>query len=721
MAYLSLDRILNWYVGSQYINDWFPDKQKDPSDGGYPAVGVQAGFLDYYYYPRTLGPSQNISSDNWRSTVDKYEQAVSEADFASASQYNQQLNEWNDYAYTYNNFYGVKQKMDATVGGNAKLKMGTLSYNVGDADNSDEDDYSTTTYENIDYDVFYGNSLEDLDSGESFQLNLYVPNIESSDNYDDDSDLFWESSYLTATTKTEPTTSFGLIQANGGTFTYSSANDYTDTYETSLSRTYGFDAELTYKIEQAVSAGLGQALSSTVTTSWEAEFGIDFSTTADNSFITSYTTSSSETGTYTNDEPYDLMWMLYTVSDYGSCPYALDATLTRDITDVGGIQDYMVSYYKDSSGGASRTQAFKVSDLLSDITTTTNLDDIYDTAINSDAQTLTSSGKYESQAYAGGKLMFYYEDPYKSVDDSCEYTSITTTQDCVNSSSDSDSSNSSSDDLTDSDSSIASARKSTNRFFRWKHLLKLHNVSHVNSYNPVSRTSKGKSESIYVGNKLRTITSGYSIGTDIGDYHLNQSNKPGGAILHGGADRYKGNKKSDFVSSKSVDGYTLIETFKGKDKVYIDLSNRRKFSPGSSDLGHGADKILYRGSTRRIDDELTNRELLTTGNGNDKVFIEGNVKLAIQDFDLLKDRIKFDYPKYDIKMSSTSVVLTNKKGSSIVLYDVFERMSETKGFDVHDLASSNPSLQKMVDDGQDHLSHLHEIARLSLMSSLEIV
>ena len=129
--------------------------------------------------------------------------------------------------------------------------------------------------------------------------------------------------------------------------------------------------------------------------------------------------------------------------------------------------------------------------------------------------------------------------------------------------------------------------------------------------------------------------------------------------------------------------------------------------------------VLYKGSSRRLDDKLTNREMLTTGSGKDKVVIEGNVKLAIHDFDLLRDKIVFD-KSYETKMSSTSIVLSNKKGSSIVLYGVFDRMTDKKGFDTDDLGSSNPSLQTLLEDNQDHMSHLHEIAQLSLSGKLVI-
>ena len=566
MAYASLDRILNWTVGTEFLDGFFTDSPSSYKQGGYPAVTEDSILGPLSYYPRYLNSDQTIEASDWQYYVDN-----DRTDW---------LNSTNDGVYG-GTFYGQKQKMDFydevnVLIGSDKVKAGTLSYNVPSMDDEQKTDDG--------YYVFYGPSIKDLDSGNSYKLNFFVPVWEEPEDPSDDT--FW--------TQTEPTKTSNSallwtspVQQHGETFTWTSDYQQDVSSYASIDRDFGVDLSLKYELKDVIEEGMDGLVSDTMTSDFVATANLDYSADSQNSNTYTQTAGGSGTTTYTNNTnpAHDIYIALYSNQTSYKAPYKLLGTLTYDIDDVGASRDKAVAYYQESGKKGNRTITNSVSSVL-EATAESEISDSYEVAFGPDgSQVVSTSGMYTAQNQTSYSFWFYYIDRNGS---ECGTSEI----DNLNSHSCSETTPA---DASNSRAVEPSYKKKPGKF-TWKNLKDFHD-SYVNDTYTIQQKVKGVKgkTDMTVGMSKSTSKGAYNIGTDHADYHYNQSSKkPGGAILHQGADQYHGNAKPDFVSSKTLGGVSSINTKGGKDRVYIDANHEfDDITRGYTDLGKGNDKFLW--------------------------------------------------------------------------------------------------------------------------------
>ena len=449
----------------------------------------------------------------------------------------------------------------------------------------------------------------------------------------------------------------------------------------------------------ALSEGLNESLSSSTTEDFKESLELKFNEETQSSTTETVDDSNKQTTPFTNTSSQDLFVQLYSDQSTYNAPYSLEGVLTYDI-NLPASYDTVVGYYEDTyTGFADQALTHDLSDVLK-ATYESNISDTYpDLTIDAASQSVSTVGTYKARNQNSSFFWFYFND-----DEDCGNDSIT------------DLLNGQCEGLDD----VSSARSKEPESFSWKGLKKAHK-SDVTDTQTHQVNIDGTLTDVEVGMHKPTVAGTYSLGTNHHDYHHNQSSKSeGGAILHEGADQYIGNKKSDFVSSKTLGGVTVIKTGKGDDRVFIDSSDDfDEITRGHTSLGQGKDMYQIKGSADSIPATHFHYESLETGKGKDRIKVKGNTKLSVQDFNPFLDKLIIDFEDYEFGSNRSCVFLRNEEGSAIHLKGVIDLLRDHNKFNHDKLAKKNPSLVSPEDAGiNPSHSAVHEFASLLITGDI---
>lgn len=671
---LSVDEIVNYGIGTELLNE-FMNKEH---------IAIKKNGDHYYLYETGTG----LTQEQWCSATDNYKYI------------------YGDSAYQTGTTWGnsVKMVKENSTDGYPSHNLGDLKYSVPTVATVPEDD----TY----YYVFRGDTLED-DSGTDRNASLYVNKT---------------GAFEAVTTSQAYQVLAEVSLFANQQYDLSASGTKSASYSTTMSRSYGFMADVKYKIDDTVGTDTG--VEDSVSESLKADFEFDFTQTSDETQGGDDTVDVSAEGTITNTSNQTLTLVVVTPTNYSNSQYRIEGQLASVQNLASAYDDYNIIQYYDQKDGenssgykirnldsvgsvlesaqnalrmAAQTQEEQADSDTSDNSATSSTcsdsfsgsnsstisntsDSITTLADNIDPNTgnILTTGNLTSYSPNTSDIeMWVYNETYN-----CYASSFENAEDNVckcDRNTDAKASgltvNGASCDSTDNPSSNRSARSQEPRFD--PELFTLSNLKNMHKINPEAHDSisleiDGESVDFSVGSMAETFRLAFAIGGNAHDWHTNRvKGDHGGSILHKGSDHYFGNTGADFVSSKSVGGASSITTKNGDDTVLIDVKKFKKFTPGRTSLGKGDDTFFCLGSKKIIDEMDSRHENLLTGKGKDTIIIKNNARLHIEDFDLERDTLRMNFNEYETRIVDHTMIFTSDEGGSVILRDVLNDFSGT--------------------------------------------
>ena len=643
---LSADQIVNYGIGTDLLNEFMrEDKIAIKKDG------------DHYYTNKTVSPSYTQS--DWNSLCEEYQYLYGDSVFRSGNFWGQSVEM-------------IKENSSKTHTHN----LGELNYNVPDA---------STPYDQVDGDyIFTGNALND-DDGNEHIVKLKVPasgvfnNVSKSGDY-------------------QILSSQSIIP--GQETTIDATKTYDAAYSTTITRSFGIDASIKYKLTSTIGAdeaGVKESVEESVEESFE--FDLSGSDEQSSSGDTSVTVSS--TASFTNNTDESIVLMTVVPTNHSSSQFQIEGKL-YSVDNLNTADDQsVVMYYRQTNGQKDykyRDPVHYIDDVLTsaqnamrsasnaqfleegncDISGGSHDSSLSTLADNIDPSTGTilTTGSFTSSAPDENETYFWmYNQDANCYASTFEKAADGATNECECDRNE-EAGLSVDEDCSTSDDSIP-RRSARNQELEFEpKLFTLSSLKNMHKIQPrvkdtISMNIGGKSIDAVVGSMADTYHRAYAIGGDAHDWHTNQvKGEHGGSILHQGADHYFGNTGSDFVSSKSVAGSSSIRTKGGDDTVLIDAKMFKKFTPGRTYLGKGNDTFFYRGSKKTLDELDARHENLFTGKGKDTIIVKNNPRLNVEDFDLEKDTLRMNFNQYETRINDHTIVFTSNEGGSVILRDV---------------------------------------------------
>ena len=676
----TVEEIVNWTLGTRLLDGFYPDETYELYNKGTP-VYYEDSFLVASYYPANLGTGfDNYDPSNYRdaSTIGK--------------------NNYSDSLFG-GGYYGEKLPMYAFLleqtpvsdvdnsYSTSKQKMGNLTYNVPASSQSFPDTSIDGYYQ------AFGSTIED------YSLGFLVP--------DEDYAEFWDDSSAPVSTQqdviSDVTVTASLAPSLTETYTIPAYGSYSTTNASLVERAWAAKFNLNYKLEEQIKSGLGGLLSDSVTEEVKAALEIDFSSENDKFSKENATVSFTENSYVKNKTGQTVYYEWVVIEDNYTANFTLPGYLTANLSNVDELStesgvsespdsDQIYSEYENKNGKKIKYyNTESVYNLLSDTASSdSGFSKTYNSSISPKNQTVTAAGTYSANNPTKIELFFFFDD-----DDSCGSIDTETL----------------SDDCPPPSSRLArSARHGSSATkLSLKNLQKLHDEVYVNNHEVIKLEDESGKRNLKIGSRGETKSGLYNIGTNESDYHFNPSKKfHGAAILHEGNDFYYGHKKKDFVSSKSLGGTSSIRTKGGKDRVLIDASaSYDEITHGYTHLGTGADKYKVIGSENNVDPNDYQAEFVETGSGKDKIFVDGNVKLVVTDFDPFKDELIIDFENYRMTGNYADISFVNDEGSTITLQGLATSIHRSDRFD----RDSVPGFIDLVEPHSDpYISDIHKFA-----------
>ena len=678
----SIEEIVNWTLGTQLVNGFYPDDTYNPKeDGGQPIYYDYVFPVSLSYYPSNLGTEFENQTPFY---------------YAEASAKGK--NEYND-AFFNGGFYDTKLplwviKSSASAEDvwstkdTSKIKTGKLSYNVPTSDQS----FPSTSVDG--YYQIIGSPIEDNAIG------FFVPTEDYAD--------FWDSGdgENTAPSSSAPdvvSATVGQIAPNSVDFTIPASDSYTITNSSLVERAFSAAFDLQYSLKDQINSGLGTALENSVTEEVKAGLDLDFSESSEKyskqEESIQFSTPSSVTNNYSETIFYE--WVATNTTYYATFSLPgyltayqsnLDELATEDGVSESPDSDQVYGMYENKNGEKVKYYFNdSVYNLLSNTASSdSGFSGTYKSSISPENQMITASGAFSANNV--GELQPYF---FFNNDDSCgsfDANNIPTESDCSSASS----------------RSIPIGKTESNGF-SWKKLHAFHDRIYFNNHLTIGVEDENGKQDLDIGSRGKTKSGYFNIGTQRSDYYFNPSKKSqGAAILHEGNDFYYGHKKKDFVSSKSLGGTTAIRTKGGKDRVLIDASaSYGEITHGYTHLGSGADKYKVVGTDGEVDANDYQAEFVETGAGKDKIFVNGNVKLVVTDFDPFKDELVIDFDNYRMTGNHSDISFINDEGSTITLQGLATSIDRSDRFDRDSVAGPIDMVEPHSDP---YISDIHRFA-----------
>ena len=641
---LSIDQIINYSIGADLMNEFMTwqivGSKKD--DGKW-------------YTTDTMSPTYSKTS---------WEDLVNQTDYYSE----------NNSIYTKGEFWGASVKMQKSDDGSPKShNFGSLFYNVPNSESKTDDT-------DVDYYVIAGDSLQGEDKN-NYTVKFYVPiaTDNSSGSCEDINSCVFTN---VATSSPYQQLKGGFTVPGNSAFSIEQGTTYQTTSSTTVSRSFGVDATIAYKLKTSIEneGKVKESVEQTLKVSAE----VNFQNTEDDYNESKSTLTVDSTVTYTNNSPNPYQFVPYTNTTQSQSTYEITGKLGSTYGAKTSDDNSVVQYYVQKNGKKKypQTKQLSVYDALNKSKEAiayggTATDLTLAGYIDPENGYVTTTGTFTStNASSGNIYYFFYDDQnncYSSTganqdDCDCDRNSDVGVKDtCVES---------------NSSGKTVSSRYARNQELEFdKEMFTLSKLKDMHKTKPIVNDtilgeSNGNTYDVPVGSMAETSFLAYAIGSDVHDWHTNKAkDEYGGSILHGGTDQYDGNSGRDFVSSKSFGGASRINTKAGRDTVLIDVKKVNKFTPGHTSLGKGGDTILYRGSGKNLTGTGTEHEFLKTGKGKDEIIVKKNVKLYIDDFDLKKDTLRIDSDRYLSQISGHDIIFSNDEGGSVILRDVFSNFN----------------------------------------------
>jgi len=656
---LSVDEIVNYGIGTELLNE-FMGKQH---------IAIKKDGHHYYLYETGTGYTQ----EEWNNEIcDNYKYVYGDTVYQDGT--------------TWGN--SVRMIKEGTSDGYKYYPLGNLKYNVPTS--ATESEIDANYYE------FKGDSLED-DNGTYRNVSIYVP-IKGALNE------------ITTSQAYQVLAEIPLFA--GQTYDLSATGTQSASYSTTMSRTFGFMADVKYKIKDTV--GTDEGVDDSVSESLKAEFEFDFSETNDQEEAGDDTINVSGAGEITNTSNVTLTLMVVTPTYYSSSQYEIEGQLASAQGLSSAYDDTnIIQYYDQQDGEKSGNYRIKNLNSVGYVLETAQnalrtAAQIQDGQVDSDSSSACADGSSSSDSLSTladnidpstGKILttggINSYAPNTKVFDmwvynknaNCYASSFTKAtagnfDDCkCDRNQDAQDSGLTVDDNCESsdNSSSKSARSARSKeptldseLFTLSNLRNMHKIE-PEPHDTISLEIDGESVDFSVGSLANTFRFAFAIGGNARDWHKNKSRgEYGGSILHKGSDHYFGNTGKDFVSSRSVGGATSIRTKDGDDTVLIDVKKIKKFTPGRTYLGKGNDTFFYLGSKKDLGEIDSRHENLFTGKGKDTIIVKKNAKLHVEDFNLKKDTLQMNFDEYESRIVDHTMIFTSEEGGSVVLRDVLK-------------------------------------------------
>ena len=684
----TIDQIINFTLGTELVNGFYPNTYKGKKVGGQPAFTNANGAA---FYPTNLGTEfKNFTAQIYASASSTEKNQYNNAFFQKGF-YETELPMWK---------IGEKESKPAEDLYNTpktnSFFIGKINYNVPTSDQS----LPTNSFSGY-YQVL-GPAIQ------KYQIGFFVP--------DEDYKGFWDSGTgeNTGVTSSQPdvvSATVGQIAPNTTGFTIPASDSYTVTNSSLVKRAFSANFDLQYSLEDQINAGFDNALENSVTEEVKAALDIDFSESTEKYSKQDETVQFDTSSTVNN--PYDqtIFYEWVATNDVYNATYTLPGYLTAyqsnlddyDLTTTGVSEspptDQVFLKYENKNG---KTLKVYFGDSVYDVLTNTASDssgfsDTYSSSISPSNQMVSASGTYSANNINTLQPFFYFNN-----DDSCgsfDANDVPTLDSSGNCS-------------TPSQRSIQSSRTKSSGL-SWKRLKDFHDRIYVIDHLTIGYEDENGERDLDIGSRGGTKAGHFNIGTNQSDYHFNLSKKSeGGAILHEGQDIYVGYKKKDFVSSKALGGTTAIRTRGGKDRVLIDASAPYdEITHGYTHLGGGSDKYRVIGTTSVVDANDFKAEFVETGSGKDKIIVDGNAKLVVTDFDPFKDELVIDFNDYKMMGNHSDISFVNDEGSTITLQGLATTIHQSDEFDRNSLPESIYLVESQIKAHSDpYIADIHKFA-----------
>ena len=630
---LSVDEIVNYGIGAGLLDD-FMTRDK---------VAIKKNGNHYYLYET----GNSITQEMWSEiTDDGYK-------YINSNSVYQDKSTWGS---------SVEMIKESSTSDTATHNLGTLTYSVPDSSSA----YDTDNY------VLSGNSIED-DKGITRNVKLYVDNTGGLD-------------VITTSQSYQELADVSLFE--GQEYNLAASGTKSASYSSTISRTFGLMAKISYKLEATVGTDTG--VDDSVSQSLKASLELEFSETSDQTTAGDDTIDVSAESAVTNTSDQTLRLVVVTPTYHSSSQYAINGTLAS-VQGVDPSNDFNIVQYYDQKDGQKPYKyrpLFDVKSVLESAKTglldAASTDDNYSESdqtladnIDPDTGYISTTGSFTSYAPNTTTVEMWV---YNDIDNCYANSFEDATDDECNCNKNQDAYDSgltvSEDASCTSPSSPRSARSQEPRFdsevFTLSRLKNMHKIE-PQPHDTVSLEIDGESVDFSVGSMAQTFNLAFAIGGNARDWHTNKvKGEHGGSILHKGSDHYFGNTGQDFVSSKSVGGASSIRTKGGDDTVLIDVKKFKKFTPGRTYLGKGHDTYLYLGSKKDLDEMDSRHENLLTGKGKDTIIVKNNAKLHVEDFNLNKDTLQINFDEYESTITDHTIIFTSDEGGSVVLRDALK-------------------------------------------------
>ena len=630
---LSVDEIVNYGIGAGLLDD-FMTRDK---------VAIKKNGNHYYLYET----GNSITQEMWSEiTDDGYK-------YINSNSVYQDKSTWGS---------SVEMIKESSTSDTATHNLGTLTYSVPDSSSA----YDTDNY------VLSGNSIED-DKGITRNVKLYVDNTGGLD-------------VITTSQSYQELADVSLFE--GQEYNLAASGTKSASYSSTISRTFGLMAKISYKLEATVGTDTG--VDDSVSQSLKASLELEFSETSDQTTAGDDTIDVSAESAVTNTSDQTLRLLVVTPTYHSSSQYEINGTLAS-VQGVDPSNDFNIVQYYDQKDGQKPYKyrpLFDVESVLKSAKTglldAASTDDNYSEsdqtlADNIDPKSgyISTTGSFTSYAPNTTTVEMWV---YNDIDNCYANSFDNATDDECNCNKNEDAYDSG---LTVNEeatctppSSPRSARSQEPRFdsevFTLSRLKNMHKIE-PQPHDTVSLEIDGESVDFSVGSMAQTFNLAFAIGGNARDWHTNKvKGEHGGSILHKGSDHYFGNTGQDFVSSKSVGGASSIRTKGGDDTVLIDVKKFKKFTPGRTYLGKGHDTYLYLGSKKDLDEMDSRHENLLTGKGKDTIIVKNNAKLHVEDFNLNKDTLQMNFDEYESTIIDHTIILTSDEGGSVILRDALK-------------------------------------------------
>ena len=669
-------------MGKELVNGFYPDPYLGKKEGGLPAYYSGVGLA---YYPSNLGTEfENATAESYAIASSKGKNQYNDA-FFSGGFYNTKLPMWaipDKYSIAADDVYGSDDS--------GKFKTGKIYYNVPTSDQS----LSSNSIEGY-YQVL-GSPIED------YSIGFFVPDEAYAD--------FWDSGEgeNTAPTSSQPdvvSATVGQIAPGTTGFTIPASDSYEVTNSSLVKRAFSVAFDLQYSLKTQIESGLEGVLDSSVTEEVKAGLDLDFSESTEKYSKVDETVEFDSSSIVNN--PYDqtIFYEWVATNNLYNATFTLPGYLTASQSNLDVLSsDDGVSespdtdqvYLKyENKNGDKREYLFNdsVYNILGNTASSdSGFSDTYTSSISPSNQMVAATGTYSANNVENLQPYFYFDNVSCG---SFDANDVPTQDEC-----DAESSASS--------RSIRSSRTKSSGF-SWNKLKDFHERIYVIDHLTIGYEDENGKQDLDIGSRGETKAGHFNIGTNQSDYHFNRSkNSHGGAILHEGGDIYVGHKKKDFVSSKALGGTTAIRTKKGNDRVLIDASaSYDEITHGYTNLGSGADKYMVIGTDGKVNPNDYQAEFVETGKGNDKIIVEGNVKLVVTDFHPFKDELIIDFEDYRMTGNHADISFVNDKGSTITLQGLANFIHQSDRFDRYSIPGSIDVVETHSDP---YISDIHKFA-----------